>query len=151
MGITSFWVRYRRDHKLWYFVPAIYLDAMWMVWLKLLYVVHNYFDAYDRLQNCYYLDAMASCYLKGVPDPVRFYFQGFSCFLTLLCWAKLSFGPVAPPIDHLRNSAWPCTGHHPSFFSLSIIQTTTPAVSFTSILCACVYVDECDWLGLQCR
>ena len=103
-----------------------------------------------RLQNCYCLDAMTSCYLKGFPDPVRFHFQGGFSFLTMLRWAKHSFGPVAPPVDHLRNRAWPCTGHCPSLFSSSIIRTTTPAVSFTLILCACVYVDDCDWLGLQC-
>ena len=103
-----------------------------------------------RLQNCYCLDAMTSCYLKGFLDPVRFHFQGGFSFLTMLRWAKHSFGPVAPPVDHLRNRAWPCTGHCPSLFFLSIIRTTTPVVSFTSILCACVYVDHCDWLGLQC-
>ena len=97
-----------------------------------------------RWQNCYCLDAMASCYLKGFPDLVRFHFQGGFSFLTLLRLAKHSLGPVAPPIDHLCNRAWPCTGHCPSLFSLTIILTTTPAVSFTSILCACVYVDECD-------
>ena len=102
-----------------------------------------------QLQNCYCLDAMASCYLKGFPDPVRFHFQGGFSFLTLLRWAKHSFGPVAPPIDPLHNRAWSCTGHCSSVFSLSIIRTTTTAVSFTSILCACVYVDGCDWLGLQ--
>ena len=97
-----------------------------------------------RLQNCYCLDAKACCYLKGFSDPVRFHFHGGFSFLTLLRRAKHSFGPVAPPIDHLRNRTWPCTGHCPSLFSLSMIRTTTPAISFISILCACVYVDECD-------
>ena len=120
-----------------------------MVWLILLYVVYNCFDAYVSIPKL----LLSWCYdqllLERVSDPVRFHFQG-GFFYTILRWAKHSFGPVAPPVDHLRNRAWPCTGHCPSLFSLSIIRTTTPVVSFTSILCACVYVDDCNWLGLQC-
>ena len=52
--------------------------------------------------------------------------------------AKSSFGPVVPPIDHLRTRVWPRTGHYPFLFSLSIIRTTTPAARFTYILCVCM-------------
>ena len=150
MGIPSFWLRYRRDHKFGtLYQLIIYTQCGWCdsycCMLCIIVLMHMY-----RLQNCYCLDAMTSCYLKGFLDPVRFHFQGGFSFLTMLRWAKHSFGPVAPPVDHLRNCAWPCTGHCPSLFSLSIIRTTYPVVSFTSILCACVYVDDCDWLGLQC-
>ena len=30
-GYTFAVLRYQSDHKLWYFVPAIYLESMWMV------------------------------------------------------------------------------------------------------------------------
>ena len=52
--------------------------------------------------------------------------------------------PVAPLIDHLRNRAWPRTGYCP-LSSLSIIRTTTPAVSFTYIMyttCVRYMIDE---------
>ena len=42
----------------------------------------------NRLQNCYCLDAMASCYLKGFPNPVRFYFQGV--FFSSSCSVELN-------------------------------------------------------------
>ena len=149
-GYTFVLTKISERSQVWYFVPANYLDAMWMVWLILLYVVYNCFDAYVSIAKLLLSWCYDSCYLKGFLDPVRFHFQGGFSFLTMLRWAKHSFGPVAPPVDHLRNRAWPCTGHCPSLFFLSIIRTTTPVVSFNSILCACVYVDVCDWLGLQC-
>ena len=61
----------------------------------------------------YYLNTSTSCHLKGFSDPVTFYFQGGFSFLTMLVELKLVIGPVAPPIDHLRNRAWPRTGHCP--------------------------------------
>ena len=73
-----------------------------------------------RLPNCYYLDTMTSC-LKGFPDPERFHFQSGFSFLTMLLWAKDIFGWVAPPIDHLRNRAFPQTGYYPSLSCLSFI------------------------------
>ena len=91
-----------------------------------------------RLQNCYYLNSMASCCLKGFSDLVRFHFQGVFSFLTFSVELNIVFGPVVPPIDHLRNRAWPFSGRCPSLSSSPIIRSTTPAVSFTYFLCACM-------------
>ena len=37
-----------------------------------------------RLQNCYYPDTMASCYLKWFPEQVRFHYQGGFSFFAML-------------------------------------------------------------------
>ena len=121
---------------IWYFVPVIYFNAMWMVRLTMAVCCINLFQCIC-IDNkiCYFLDTMTSCHLKRFSYPVRFHFQGGFSFLTLLRRAAGGCGPVAPPIDHLRNRAWPRTAS--SLSCLSIIRKTSTTVRFTYISSAC--------------
>ena len=121
------------------FQRFIHLDVMWMVWLYIAVcgikiLMHMYW-----LQNCYYLDSLTSCHLKGFPDRWGFIFR--VVFLSSPCSVelKLFFGPVAPPIDHLCNGAWPRTGHCPLSPLYQLLeQQLQPLVLHTSCVPACV-------------
>ena len=118
------------------------------VTLVLLYVVHNYFNAYYWLQNFALSWCLDQLPLERVSGPGKVSFSGWFFFPHHLRWAKGSLGPVAPPIDHLRNRAWPRTGHWPSLSSLSSIRSTIPAVRFTYIFCICMCIAYCWWVWL---
>ena len=64
---------------------------------------------------CYCLDTLVSCHLKWFLDLARFHFQGGLSFLTMLCWAKVSYWASSTTHWHLRNRAWPRSGHCPLF------------------------------------
>ena len=82
--------------------------------LCIIILMHMY-----RLQNCYYLDTMTSCYLKEFPNPVRFHFQGVFLSSPSFVQLKLVIGSVAPPIDHLRNHPWTRTVIAPFLFFIN--------------------------------
>ena len=107
---------------------AISLVPLWFPWWFL------------WLQNCYYVDTMTSCRLKGFVDTVRFYFQGGFSFLTILRWAKHSFGRLRLPLTSYVTVPGLALVTAPFLSSLSIIWTSTAAVRFTYILCACMCV-----------
>ena len=111
--------------------------------LYIIILMHMY-----RLQNCYYLDTMTSCRLKGFLDTVRFYFQGGFSFLILLRWAKHSFGRLRLPLTTYVTVLGLALVTAPFLFSLSIILTSTAAVRLTYIVCAfmCMLMSV-----IQCR
>ena len=91
-GYTFVLTKISERSQVWYFVPANYLDAMWMVWLILLYVVYNCFEAYvsiaKLLLSWCYDQLLPWKYLKGFPDPVRFHFR--VVFLSSPCSVELN-------------------------------------------------------------
>ena len=119
-------------------------------------VVHNYFNAYvsiTKLLLSWYYDQLL---LEMVSGPSEVLFLGGFSFLTMLRWAKGSFGLVAPPIHPLTTYATvpglalvtaPCLSSsfqplhyiYNTVFPL-IIRTTIPAVTFTYMLCVCWWV-----------
>ena len=61
--------------------------------LCIIVLMHMY-----RLQNCYCLDAMTSCYFKGFPDPVRFHFQGVFFFSPYSVELNIVLGRLRHPL-----------------------------------------------------
>ena len=105
----------------------------------LLHVAYNYFNTYvSIIKFVIILILWLTATWKVFWTQLGFIFNGGFSFLIMLRWAKDSFGPVAPPIDHLRNRTWPSTGHYLYFYFSSFIRSTTPAVRFIYALSACM-------------
>ena len=146
MGIPSFWLRCRRDHKLWYFVPAIYLDAMWMVWLILLYVVYNYFDAYVSIAKLLLSWCNGQLLLERVSGPGEVSFSGW-IFLSSPCSVELNI--VLGRLRHPLTTYVIVPGLAVvtvCFFSLkqSFKQLLQPLVLLPSCVPACMLMSVID-------